>query len=98
MITFVNKAVDINDGDCLYLGSCVSKSLYSRIKEHFSIGGSYQALKLGHQARQVLFREVYCIAFPIKQKYSEQQYRILLPNIERKLHELLAPLCGSSRT
>ncbi len=91
------KKIDINDGDCLYIGSCVSKSLYSRIKEHFSDSGSYYALKLGHPARQELHNTVYCVAFPIKCNYTQQQYRILLPALEKRLHDLLVPLCGSNR-
>ena len=87
----------INDGDCLYLGSCVNKSLYSRVKEHFSANGSYKALKLSHPARNILLGTVYCIAFPIRRSYTEGQYRILLPALEKRLHDDLLPLCGSSR-
>ena len=87
----------INDGDCLYLGSCVSKSLYVRIREHFSSDGNYQALKLSHPVRKSLLDMVYCIAFPIKRSYTDQQYRILLPALEKRLHDCLPPLCGSSR-
>ena len=90
------KNLQINEGDCLYVGSCVSKSLYSRVKEHFSDGGSFQALKLEHPNRKNLF-DVICIAFPIKCDYSEHHRRILLPALEKRLHELLLPLCGSNR-
>lgn len=91
------KKTEINDGDCLYVGSCTNKSLYSRIKEHFSKDGSYTALKLSHPTRNMLLDCVKCYAFPIKKEFSKQEIRIVVTSVEKELHNCLMPHCGSSR-
>lgn len=87
----------INDGDILYLGSCVNKSLYSRIGEHYAPDGTFTALKLSHPARCCMRDKVTFWAFPIKKKF-EAYSRFILPAIEKQLHKEMLPLCGSSRT
>lgn len=92
-----SRAISIIEGECLYLGCCVSKSLYVRMGEHYSAKGTFTALKLRHLSRDVLLESVHVTAFPIMKEYSDNQYRILLPLIEKELHNLLVPLAGSSR-
>lgn len=84
-------------GDCLYLGDCVSISLYVRIRQHYSNDQSYTALKLRHSSRKILRNCLGVWAFPLKKEYSEEHCRIILPAIEKRLHILLSPKAGSSR-
>ena len=92
------KPYDLKQGDCLYVGDCVSFSLYTRIRQHFANQESYSSLKLNNPARNFLLNNVKIYAFPIKNVYTEEMYRVILPTIEKRLHELLQPKCGSSRT
>lgn len=86
----------VNDGDVLYLGSCVSKSLYSRVGEHYAVEGTFTALKLSNPKRCCMRDKVTFWAFPIKKEF-ESYSRLILPAIEKQLHSGLLPLCGSSR-
>ena len=85
-----------NEVDCLYVGSCVSESLYTRINQHYSKDDRYTALKLDNNKRTALKNEVICVAIPMKKEYSEF-YRLVLPHIEKRLHEEIYPMAGSSR-
>ena len=89
---------ELKRGDCIYLGDCVSCSLFSRINQHFASNESYTSLKLNNPARSFLKDDLIIYAFPINKQYTEQDYRIILPVIERRLHDKLNPKCGSKRT
>lgn len=96
---FINDLkTTIEIDDCLYLGSCVSKSLHSRIKEHFSEAGDFTALKLRSPQRNIMLDKVQVYIFRTKSNFSDQEIRIALPAIEKRLHELMVPRTGSSRT
>ncbi len=89
--------VNLNVGDCLYLGSCASESsgsLYVRIGQHQS--SSYSGLKLNHKSRSFAGGIVKIYAFPARRIYKSF-YRIILTAIEKKLHNKLEPKAGSSR-
>lgn len=86
---------DLKDGDCLYIGSSSSNSLYTRINQHFK-EGSFGSLHLSQKDRMILKDKVKIIAFPVK--YKKLEYNtILLKIIERKLHEIYIPKAGSKR-
>ena len=42
---------EMKKGDCFYLGSCISESLYVRMGHHYAANGSATGLKLSHPAR-----------------------------------------------
>ncbi len=87
---------DLHTGDCLYVGSCVSESLYVRIRQHFLDTGEATALKLGHNARNVALKAVKVYAYPMRKELADY-YRLILPAIEKRLHIALRPKAGSSR-
>ncbi|MCD7882759.1 MAG: hypothetical protein LUI87_03485 [Lachnospiraceae bacterium] len=93
---FKHENKDI-EGDCLYVGSCVSKSLYVRLAEHVGNKG-ISALSLSHPKRVFLKPYLICYAFPIDKSIPKEYYKYCLPQIERKLHDKLEPVAGSSRT
>lgn len=88
---------ELHKGDILYIGDCVSISLYTRIRQHYASDQSYTSLRLGHKSRTVLQDNVQIFAFPIKKDYDSEDIRIILPNIEKQLHNILKPKTGSSR-
>ena len=87
---------DLKTGEILYVGSCISKSLYVRIREHFLDITTVTSLQLGHPARNMVFNSVKVYAYPIKTGY-ESYYRFIIPQVEKKLHGELKPKAGSSR-
>ncbi len=91
-----NKDIELHKSDCLYVGSCVSKSLYVRLAEHVGNKG-VSALSLSHPKREFLKPYLICYAFPIDKSISKEYYKYCLPQIERKLHDKLEPVTGSSR-
>lgn len=108
----MNKVNPIEDiertfaiGDCLYLGSCLRKGVGSRLKEHISEDKGSGALRLNNPKRRFMSEKVRVFAFLLKPEYDcpgnrkrESKYRrIILPLIEKNLHEQLRPRCGSSR-
>ncbi len=97
---FFTQTKEIHAGDCLYLGSCISKSksLYSRLREHFSADGTFTALKLNNKKRSYFSKNIKVYAFPIKKEYSDWERKIIVPSIEKRMHEYLSPKTGSSRT
>ena len=95
-----NKDSDIAANDCLYVGSCYSKavSLYTRMKAHYSYDLTASGLQLGDPKREVLKDKVNLIVFPMKKIFSPAQRKLVLPIIEKELHDLLHPKAGVSRT
>ena len=85
--------------DVLYIGSCYSKSLLVRMQEHY---GDYKpGLQLNAAQRTVLRDNVRAYAFPIKKGYLQKDTlyaKMILPVIEKELHNLLHPKTGSTRT
>ena len=88
----------LHSGDCLYVGSCVSKdnSLYVRIRQHFAIDGTFTALKLRNKDRKILYKKVKAYIYPARKEY-ENYYRVILTSIEKNLHIQLLPRAGCSR-
>ncbi len=82
--------------DILYVGSCISDSLYVRIRQHFLADTTETSLRLGHVDRKVAYNSVKVYAYPIKKGYDEY-YRYIIPQVEKKLHMALKPKAGSSR-
>ena len=82
--------------DCLYVGACRNKSLYSRINEHFSKEGACTSLKLSHENREFAKKIVKGYAFLLKREL-ETYGDIVLPRIEKRLHQRLEPKAGRSR-
>ncbi len=87
---------DLKTGDILYVGSCISDSLYVRIRQHFLNDTTATSLQLGHPARKIAFNSVKVYAYPIKNGY-DLYYRYIIPQVEKKLHIALKPKAGSSR-
>ena len=88
---------DCNIGDCLYLGSSISKSLLTRVRQHYKEHYENAALLLNSKERNFIKPYIKCIVFPIKNDVKKYR-KMIIPVIEKKLHETLKPLCGSSRT
>lgn len=91
------EAIELHKGQCLYLGSCVSESLYVRIGQHMGDKGEATGLKLSHSTRSFLKNAVHVYVFPISNNYNPRYYRYILPQIERSLHDKLEPVAGSKR-
>ncbi len=87
------REYNLKKGDCIYLGTCISKSLFSRLHQHFENSNCYGSLQLGNEFRKILKDKIKIFAFPIKSSCNE----ILLKNIEKRLHEILNPTNGSKR-
>ncbi len=87
---------DSKVGDILYVGSCISESLYVRTRQHFFSETTATSLQLGHPSRKMAYDSVKVYAYPISSKY-DRYYRYIIPQIEKKLHILLKPKAGSSR-
>lgn len=90
------KSYDLKDGTCIYLGSCVSKSLYSRLNQHFKDSDCFSSLHLENKNREILKDKIKIVAFPVKISGFDCN-DILLKKIEQKLHNNLKPTNGSSR-
>lgn len=80
---------------CLYTGSCIKKSLYSRLREHFgnTCGSS---LHLGANERRCIQTKVIAYAFPIKREF-EEYLRIITPGLEHQMHIHFNAMAGSPR-
>lgn len=87
---------DLKKGDILYVGSCISESLFVRTRQHFLDKTTATSLRLGHPARKMAYNSVRVYAYPINNGY-ETYYRYIIPQVEKKLHEDLKPKAGSSR-
>lgn len=92
-----NAGFDVNEGFCLYAGSTISESLYSRIRQHFRADFDGNSLHLAAPERCLLLGKVTAYVFPIKKQY-EPYIKIIMPALETKLHEDYMPLAGSPRT
>lgn len=80
---------------CLYTGSCIKESLYSRLREHFgNTNGS--SLHLGAKERQCMQKKVIAYAFPIKKEFKEY-LRIITPGLEHQMHTHFSAMAGSPR-
>lgn len=90
--SYFQESLEAND--CLYVGSC--GSIYARMTQHFAEGGESTGLKLGHPSR-ILARDAVCVyAFSLKEDLRTHE-SIILPQVEKRLHNLLSPKAGSSR-
>ena len=92
-------AKSLRIGDCLYLGSCIKNSLYSRMGQHFGPlieNGRTKGLSLSHPKREKLKDKVCALAFPLKNEYKKYA-PMLLPHIEKELHNTLKAKVGSNR-
>lgn len=90
------KDYDLKNGTCIYIGSCVFESLYSRLNQHFKDTDNYGSLHLQNKYREILKDKIKIVAFPVKCSgyYSMD---ILMRKIEQELHNILKPTNGSSR-
>lgn len=94
--------MSLDSTSTLYLGK--TKSLYTRIAEHFSaVQTSPNSLKLGTTDRKFLFNDIVIYAFGLKNQYNSTkktkkvEENIVLGSVESLLHDLLIPKVGSSR-
>lgn len=90
------KSYDLKKGTCIYLGSCVSESLFTRINQHFKDNSNFGSLHLMNEKRKIIKDKIKIVAFPIKYSALECS-NILLKKIEEELHRNLNPTNGSSR-
>ena len=91
------KNRNLQKGECLYVGSCSSKSIYSRMGEHFKADVSTTSLNINHPNRNLLKNSVKIIAFPLKKKYDGYSTRLIVTSLEERLHSELKPLTGKSK-
>lgn len=98
-ITFTGNINDISksNGDCFYIGSCYRHSLMTRIQEHFSEEKGPASLKLNNRNRKWIKASLKAYCFPIQDKYSKEEMRIVLSTIEKELHNKLKAVAGSNR-
>ncbi len=90
------KNRDLLKGKCLYVGSCSSKSIYSRMGEHFKSDGSITSLNINHPNRELLKNSVKIIAFPLKREFDNYS-RLVVTSLEERLHDALKPITGKRR-
>lgn len=90
------KPISLLKGDCLYVGSSTSESLYTRINQHFKKSSCYSSLHLQEEKRKILKDKVKIIVFPVKNK-TIKHLELLLKCIEKELHKKYQPKSGSNR-
>lgn len=88
------NAQNLKKGDCLYIGSSTSNSLYTRINQHFKESDCYGSLHLTEKNREILKNKVKIVAFSVKDKNLKYNPAIL-KIIEQELHEIYKPKAGS---
>lgn len=88
---------ELHTGDCFYVGSATSESLYSRLRSHINGDGEHTSLNLSVPARQKLKPILKVYAYPIKKCFNEEMIRIVLTVIEKRLHQQLHPITGKSK-
>lgn len=83
-----------------YLGSCYSESLLTRIRKHCisSEDTKTASLKLGNINRAWMKTNLQVYAFPIKNKFSDDELHLIITGIEKELHNRFITISGSSRT
>ena len=90
-----NDGIEFLSRECLYTGSCINKSLYTRLEEHFG-NKKCSSLHLAAKERQCLQGMVTAYAFPIKKEFDDH-LRIITPGLEHQMHIQFCPMAGSSR-
>lgn len=88
------KKKDLKAEDCLYVGS--GDSIYRRMTDHFNAIGESTGLKLGSPNRKKVLNCVKVYAFPLQSEYRPYS-SIIMREIEKRLHNTLNPVAGSSR-
>lgn len=86
----------LQNGKCLYVGSCSSNSIYTRMGQHFKSDGSTTSLNINHPNRVLLKNSVKIIAFPLKREYDNYS-RLIVTSIEERLHIELNSLIGKRK-
>lgn len=90
------KDYNLKKGDCIYVGSCTSESLFSRLNQHFKNSDCYGSLQLGDKNRKILKDKIKIVAFPLRFTVLDCN-NVFLKCIERKLHDILNHTNGSPR-
>ncbi|SEK90630.1 hypothetical protein SAMN02910353_01513 [Ruminococcus sp. YRD2003] len=90
----------VHSGEIFYLGSCYSESgsLLSRLRQHCNYAADKSSLKLQNRNRQWVRQYLVAYYFAINKEYDNEVKRIILPAIERELHNSFFHLAGSKRT
>lgn len=88
---------DLSEGMSLYVGSCSSESIYSRMGNHFKSDGSATSLNINHPNRVFLKDFVRIMAFPLKREYDKYA-KLIVTFIEKRMHDVLKPITGKSKT
>lgn len=94
------RDISLKKGDFLYIGSCYSESIYTRVQSHYSYKDK-SGLQLNREGRQILKDKVALYAFPIKKEYTKEEgmfAKCILPIVEKMLDNRLKPKAGSTRT
>ena len=73
------RDISLKKGDFLYIGSCYSESIYTRVQSHYSYKDK-SGLQLNRAGRQILKDKVALYAFPIKKSIIKQRKRDCLPS------------------
>lgn len=88
------KKKNLKIGDCLYVGS--GDSIYRRMTDHFNTTCESTGLKLGSPNRKKVLNCIKVYAFPLRREYTPYS-SIIMREIEKRLHNALNPVAGSSR-
>ena len=83
-------------GDHFYQGSTISKSLHTRIKEHYSEKSDQSAICLNNPKRIIAKDKIELYIFPIRKEF--EKYPFFIRMIEAELHEKFRARTGSKRT
>ena len=88
------KQKNLKPADCLYVGS--GDSIYRRMTDHFNETGESTGLKLQSSNRKKVLNCIKVYAFPLRREYRPYS-SVIMREIEKRLHNTLNPVAGSSR-
>ena len=87
---------ELHMGDHYYQGSTISKSLHTRIKEHYSVTCDQSSICLNNPKRILVKDRLVLYLFPVRREI--EKYPFFIRMIENSLHERFRARTGSSRT
>ena len=87
---------DIEEGQHFYQGSAASKSLHSRMKDHYSEHSNIAAIQLNNPHRVIVKDKLKVFVFPVIRKLDNESFFIRM--VEDRLHERFPAITGNRRT
>ncbi len=89
------REIDLQRGNHFYQGSATSKSLCTRLNQHYSSSNEESSLRLNSSDRSIVKDNLSVYVFPIKKSFESESFFIRM--IEKRLHIRFPALTGSSR-